>query len=239
MIDLHDHLLPGIDDGPDNWKQTFHMCQLAVRDGITHIAATPHISPESRIPSGVILKKVKQLNEVLRIKGIELEVIPAADVYLDPDIFSLLEDDELLTFGGKARYLLLEIPPFAIPPYVGKFIFELQTRGVTPIITHPERNLAIQQAPHRLRDLIQQGALAQVTAMSLTCGFGPKAKTCVRELLRADLVHLMATDAHSINSRPPLLSPAVEAAAQIVGRTQAEALVTTYPQAILDGERLM
>jgi protein-tyrosine phosphatase len=239
MIDLHNHLLPEIDDGPDNWKQTFRMCQIAAQDGITHIVATPHISLESHISGDVIQKKVKQLNDVLKIKGLGLEIVPAADVALDPNVFALLERNELLTIGGKNRYMLLEIPPFAIPPYIGRFIFELQTKGVIPIITHPERNMVIQQDPDLLKDLVQKGALVQVTAMSLTNGFGSQSRNCIRQLLRSDLVHLMATDAHSVTARPPLLSPAVEAAAQIVGWAQAEAMVTTHPLAILEGERLI
>ena len=172
------------------------------------------------------MKKVEQLNEMLKQKGINLQIIPAADVYLDPEVFDLLESNELLTLGDKNRYLLLEIPSTTLPPYLGQFIFELQTRGVIPIITHPERNMAIQQDPYLLRSLVQQGVLLQVTAMSLTDGFGFLSKRCIKQLLRADLVHLIATDAHSIANRPPILSPAVEAAAQIVGQAKAETLVT-------------
>jgi protein-tyrosine phosphatase len=239
MIDLHNHILPGIDDGPDDWNQTFKMCQIAAKDGITHIAATPHIGPENHIPRQVVQHKVRQLNDILKIKGLDLEIFPAADVHLDPGIFSLLETGNLLTIGEKKRYLLLEIPPFAIPPRIKEFVFELQMRGVIPIITHPERNYVIQQSPQILKDLVQQGALVQVTAMSLTNGFGSMSRNCIKQLLRDGLVHLIATDAHSIIRRPPLLSPAVEAAAQIVGRTEAEAMVTTYPLAILEGRSLM
>ncbi len=239
MIDLHNHLLPEIDDGPDTWEETLQMCRMAVQDGITHIAATPHISPESRISSKVIEEKVQQLNDRLDEAGLDLDVTPAADVYLDPGIFSLLESDKLLTIGEKKRYLLLEIPSVIFPRYLGRFIFELQTRGLTPIITHPERNIAIQQDPFLLREIVQQGALIQVTAMSMTNGFGSRSRKCIKQLLRADMVHLIASDAHSIDHRPPLLSSAVEAAARIVGLAQAESLVNSNPQAIMNGESLM
>ncbi len=235
MIDLHNHLLPGLDDGPNDWSETLNMCRMAYSDGIRVIAATPHINSRYTISKKDILDKVKYLEGLLKKEDIKLKLIPAADVRLDAALFDLLDNDELITLGGKKRYLLLEIPPFDVPQYIKRFVFELQLKGVIPIITHPERNAAIKKNHELLQELVDLGALVQVTAMSLTNGFGSMTRGCIKKLLRSDMVHLLATDAHSIKKRPPLLSSAVKAAAKIVGRQKAQALVTTNPQAIIDG----
>ncbi len=256
MIDLHSHILHGLDDGPETLDQSLEMCRRAYSDGIRTIFATPHVMNgvyESDRP--VILARIEELKGALcrcefrnSTRGQpfgeggsfvqpDLRVLPGADVHLDEAILRHLRQGRLMTLGDKGRYLLLEFPYHGIPYLTEKILFELLANGITPIITHPERNPEVERNLPRYYQMIEMGCLAQVTAMSLTGGFGPEVKRLGEKLLVHGLVHIIASDAHSIERRPPVLTSAIRAASKLVGDDEAKRMVSDYPQSILEGKR--
>lgn len=236
MIDIHSHILPQMDDGPDKWETTLEMCKIAVNDGIKKIVATPHINEVYNCDPITIRKRVKELNQ--KIKGVyDIEVLAGADVHLTYDLLDRVKRGEILTINDK-RYLLLELPHNLITVNIEKIIFELRLAGILPILTHPERNSVLQNNPQKIYNLVNIGVYIQITGMSLTGGFGKKAMGCAEKLLKSSLVHSIATDAHSLTARPPLLSPALNKAKRIIGENAARRLVYDIPQKIIEGEEI-
>ena len=237
MIDLHAHVLPGLDDGPQTWEESVRMCRAAVQDGTTTLLASPHITPgvfTNR--QDVIVAGVKELTARLAAAKIPLEVIPGAEVWLDTGL--LLDGHGIIPYlGGALSFVLVHFPPRVDIGEVCELFSRLADRGITPIVTHPERQRPFQDDPEQLRVLVDGGALSQVTAASLTGKFGRKAATAARRFLDLGLVHLIASDAHSLEYRPPGLSAAQAVASTIVGSTRAHALVVDTPRAILEGRR--
>jgi protein-tyrosine phosphatase len=235
MIDLHAHVLPGFDDGPESWDESLRMCRTAVEDGTTTLVATPHITPgvfSNR--QDVIVAGVEDLVARLAAERIPLEVVASAEVWLDPDL--LLDGQGIIPYlGGMQRFVLLHLPPRIVIGQVCELFQALAGRGITPIVTHPERQRRFQDDPEQLRTLIAAGALSQVTAASLSGKFGRSAGTAARRFLELGLVHAIASDAHSMEYRPPGLSAALAIAAAVVGDGPARALVLDTPQAILEG----
>jgi protein-tyrosine phosphatase len=167
----------------------------------------------------------------------EFKILPGADVHFSSELLELCENGETVTVNDAGHYLMVEFDYQGIPFHAEEVLFRLIARGIIPIITHPERNLEIGQKPHRYGEMIRVGCLGQVTAMSLTGGFGSGVRRIAEKLLKNRWVHIIASDTHSIDGRPPILSVAVRAAEKIVGREEAEKMVTEYPQAILDGKK--
>jgi protein-tyrosine phosphatase len=141
-----------------------------------------------------------------------------------------------LTINDANRYLLLELPDTSLPPAIEEICFHLQSKGITPIITHPERHMIIQDMPQKLKRLIDLGCLVQMTGNSLTGGFGRRVKKIARQLLKLGYVHLLATDAHDAKARPPVLSQAVMELSRLVGESRAQAMVNDLPEKIIAGE---
>jgi protein-tyrosine phosphatase len=256
MIDIHSHILPGLDDGPQTMEESIQMCRIAYQDGIRTIVATPHtLNGVYKNGRSTILTKVNELNDALnnselppgqrpsRAGGrtqnseLPLKIHPGSDVHLCETTLQQVDQGEAITIGDEGKYIMIELPSQAIPYQTENILFQLLGRGLIPIISHPERNLEIGRRPGRYDEIIKMGCFGQVTAMSLTGEFGPKVRQWAENLLKSWLVHFIASDAHSSNGRPPILSAAVKAAAKIVGRKEAEKMVTEYPKAILEGRR--
>ena len=237
MIDLHCHILPGVDDGAKSLEESLLMARRAVEDGIHTIVATPHTLNGIYINSArEVTPKVASLQETLSKKHIKLQLYVGADVHLCPHMLELIESGDAGTINNARKYILLEFPSQVVPPKVKDEIFSLKLNGITPIISHLERNPVIQHNIDILYEFIRMGALCQVTAMSITGDFGGIAMQCAERLLRHRMVHVIASDAHSSKSRPPVLSQAVEAAAEILENyDDAERMVTEVPAAILSG----
>ncbi len=236
MIDLHSHILPDLDDGASSWEEAVQMCSAAFQDGTRTMVATPHVfngiySPKSE----QIEEKISELKNRLFLEGIDLEIVQGAEVHVRPDLPLLMSEDPILTFNGKGRYFLLEFPHSVIPPNADQFIFKLMTQNLIPVIAHPERNLSVQSRPEILEPLVKQGALTQVTAMSFTGGFGPQTRDVACELLRRNLVHVVASDAHNSRGRPPLLSDARKRIIDLVGFEKSRELFEVFPRKILEG----
>jgi len=237
MIDLHAHILPGLDDGPQTLAESIKMCRIACEDGIEKIVATPHtkngVYQNSREE---ILKAVTELNNNLKNLNIPIHIYPGSDIRIDTDIFDLIDDNQLLTVNDNKRYIMIEFSEYIIPPQMEEWIFKLKLKKITPIFTHPERNMIIQKDLDIAYRLVENGGLIQITAMSLTNDWGKSVKKCADELVKARLVHIIASDAHSPIKRPPILSRALAVASELIGdEIEAKKLVTTIPQAIIDG----
>ena len=240
MIDLHCHILPGVDDGAQSPEESLSMARKAVEDGIHTIVATPHtLNGIYFNPVRKVISRVSDLQDVLLKNHINLRLYAGADVYLSPHMLEQIEGGDACTINNAKRYMLLEFPPQALPPGVKDEIFTLKVNGITPIITHPERHSVIQHDMDILYELVSMGALCQVTAMSITGDFGGTVRQCSNMLLKHRLIHVIASDAHSSETRPPVLSQALEATAEIMGSYEdAERMVTEAPASILSGKTL-
>ncbi|OGP49050.1 MAG: hypothetical protein A2Y79_01525 [Deltaproteobacteria bacterium RBG_13_43_22] len=235
MIDIHCHILPGLDDGARDMEEALEMCRVAQADGIQTIVATPHCRNEIyRNHEKTIWPVFEQMQEAVSRAEIPINLLPGADLHIHPEIISFLKQNPRLLLGG--RYFLLELPAHSIPIYIRDFIFQALLAGFVPIITHPERNTVILRHWKIIQDWVKAGALVQVTAMSLTGAFGSRIKESAFHLVRMGLVHLIASDAHSSKRRPPILSRAREILEGLLGPSQAQAMVKTIPEKILRGE---
>lgn len=233
MIDLHCHLLPGIDDGARDLDVALSMAQMAIDDGITTLACTPHIYPgmyENTAPG--IRQAIADLQAQLDQRDMPLQLVQGADVHLQPDLAGSIRSGRVPTLAAS-RYLLLEPPHHVAPPRFEESVFELQVAGYVAVITHPERLSWLADHYPMMQRLVRAGAWMQVTAGSLTGRFGRNARYWAERMLDDGLVHLLATDAHDPQRRPPLLAEGREAAAQRIGRAQAWHLVHTRPAGIV------
>ncbi|MGP6140233.1 tyrosine-protein phosphatase [Jeotgalibaca sp. A127] len=202
MLDLHCHILPQIDDGARSWEDSFSLARLAVDEGITHILATPHhLNGKFVNKKHDVIKLTEELQERLDIEGIPLEIFPSQEVRLSGDILTGIENDEILFVDEGNRYLLIEFPTMNIPHYAEQLFFSLQQRGIVPVIVHPERNQEIINNPNKLLEFVDRGALAQLTASSYAGVFGKETAELSRQLIEANLVHFLASDAHNTRGR--------------------------------------
>ncbi len=227
-----------MDDGSKSLEESLSMAKKAVEDSIHTIVATPHTLDGIYLnPVKEVSSRVTDLEDVLSKNHIDLRLCAGADVHLCPRMMERIASGDAGTIDNAGKYLLLELPSQTVPPGVKDEIFSLKVNGITPIITHPERNPIIQHDMNILFELVSMGALCQVTAMSITGDFGGMVMKCAEVLLKNRMVHVIASDAHSFDSRPPVLSPAVEAASEIMRSYEdAERMVTEVPAAILAGD---
>lgn len=237
MIDIHCHILPNVDDGSRSLAESLKMAELALKDGIEEIVATPHSMDGVYVNDAeAIACAVAALQDTLSANHLKLILHSGSDVHLCTDMVSRIKRRQVCTLNDAGKYVLLELPSQMVPVGTKNEIFALKLNGITPIITHPERNAVIQHDPNVLYEFIQMGALAQVTAMSLTGDFGGFIAETSRILLRHRLIHVIATDAHSSADRPPVLSEAVEQAGEVLkDYNEAVNMVTAVPAAILSG----
>jgi protein-tyrosine phosphatase len=235
MIDIHCHILPGLDDGAVDMEEAVAMCRIAAADGIRTVVATPHCQNGLYDNSEkTIIPVWEELQAQVKAAGIDLELVPGADIHFHPEMISFLKQNPRLLLGG--RYFLLELPAKSVPAHVRDFIFDSLLAGLVPVVTHPERNTVIQNQPRLLEEWIEAGALGQVTAMSLTGDFGSQVRDCALTLVRAGLVQVIASDAHSPRRRPPVLSRSREVLVDLLTSDQIEALVRETPQKLLQGQ---
>lgn len=235
MIDIHHHLLFGLDDGADDIETSVAMARMAADDGITHIACTPHANSRFHFDPAANQEKLEQLRARLEDK---ITLGLGCDFHLSFDnIEDAMKDPAKYTINHK-KYLLVEFADFAIPQQMTHVFYEFLVAGVQPIITHPERNLTIQKAPQRLDEWLHGGCLVQVTASSLTGRFGRTAMSFSHKLLQENKVHFLATDAHDLLSRPPQMKEAFDLVAKQYGAETAERLCMVNPKAAFFGEDL-
>lgn len=234
MIDIHCHVLPGIDDGPETLAEAVEMCRIAADDGVGTIVATPHYRP-GMFENTDISGHVDRLQHELSLRSIPVRILPGADVVVTPELSVHLAQHPQLTINGTGRYVLAELPHDAVPARWEEFLLSIRSSGITPIITHPERNRWFLAHPDALFSFVTAGGLVQITAMSILGANGHESREYSRHLLKRGLVHVIASDAHSVDRRPPLLSGAVRIAGDIVGADNAVRMVNDIPQRIIDG----
>ena len=233
MVDIHCHLLPNVDDGPRSWDISLQMCRMARADGIEHIVATPHANNEFRYDRAVLSGMLEELSQL--VAG-ELQVSLGCDFHLSyENLVEVLKNPAQYTISGT-NYLLVELSDFSVPPSVSQSLQRLLAAGLVPIITHPERNMVLRNNLHLLVQWVEDGCLVQVTANSLTGRWGRPAQQTAEWLMTHAAVHVLATDAHGVGSRPPILSEALLAAEKILGKPAADALVRGNPRAVISGQ---
>ena len=239
MIDLHMHVLPGLDDGPKSMDESVEMCAMAAEDGTKTITATPHmLNGVFHVTRDQVLDGVKRLQGALKEEGIRVDVKPGADIHIHADLVRFLKEGSVMTLGDAGRYLLLELPDDILPQGLDHHLFSLQVEGVVPIVTHPERNREIQSAPERLMEIVSSGTLIQITAASLAGESGRGRHKTAYRLMEMGMAHLVASDAHAADRRPPGLSAAFDAVEKVMGRAEAEEVFINRPAKILAGEAM-
>ncbi|QGQ48279.1 tyrosine-protein phosphatase [Metabacillus sediminilitoris] len=201
MIDIHSHILPGVDDGAQSIEDSIEMAKQAVNEGITKIIATPHHQNGKYVNKKQdIIDRVLELNSLFSNKKIPLEVLPGQETRIFGELLENLEKGEILTLNNL-NYIFVELPSGHVPRYTEKLLFDVQLQGLTPVIVHPERNAEIMENPNKLLNLVKKGALTQVTAGSITGHFGKKIKKFSLDLIDANLTHFLASDAHNVSNR--------------------------------------
>jgi protein-tyrosine phosphatase len=233
VIDLHCHLLPGVDDGAEDLSTSLTMARQAVAQGVTVVACTPHILPGVYHNHGPDIRSAtRHLQEALNREGIPLQLATGADVHMVPNFLGGLRSGELLTLADS-RYVLVEPPHTVAPPQIEEFFFNLVTAGYVPILTHPERLSWVRSRYETIKKLVAAGVWMQITAGSFTGAFGRTALYWAVRLLDEGCVHLIASDAHDAERRPLDLASGRESVAKRVGAEEAENLVFTRPMGIL------
>lgn len=231
MIDLHCHILPGVDDGAKNMEESIAMAREAVAEGITHVLATPHHKAHGwSNKKEDVIQLVKKVQAAIDEEEIPLTIFPGQEVRLYGEIIDDIDDGKIQFIDEANQYLLIEFPSAEIPTYAEELFYRLQHQGVIPIIVHPERNQGVLKDPNQLKRLIDQGALAQLTAGSYVGRFGKEVAKLSRELIEADMIHYIASDAHNTTTRQFHLKEAYEQLEKDYGSS----LVERYQQMTRD-----
>lgn len=238
MIDIHCHLLPDIDDGPKTWEESLDMIRIACADGIRGAVTTPHwIQGTNWQPSpDTVRGMVDEFNERIKKEGIEFTVYPGMEIGIIPDLPRTVSNGEVLTLADS-DFILIEIPFYNLPLGIEEVIFGLESIGKTPVLAHPERNREYQSAPGRIAELVGMGALVQVTASSLSGGFGDAAKDCAIEFAKLGLLHFVSSDAHSRKHRSPIVSKGLAVIEKKIGKGAVDDLISNTYQIINGSSR--
>lgn len=233
MVDIHCHILPGIDDGSKSWEMTAEMCRIAAEDGVTHIVATPHCNDEFDYNRERYTGMLAELSDVAQGA---LTFSIGCDFHFSYDnIVDALDHPQRYTIADS-QYLLVEFSDYSIAPTVNDQLLQISSRGMVPIITHPERNPLLMKRPELVLRMVEQGCLVQVTANAITGGWGSRPQKMAEWLLQREAVHVIASDAHDPKHRRPVLSSARAAVAKLAGQSTADALVIDNPAAIVSGQ---
>jgi len=235
MVDLHCHILPGVDDGPATMEESMAMAESAVADGITHIVATPHSSSEYHFD----FTRVRRIRDELQSRiGGRLQFATGCDFHLNHENLTALRKDASPYCLNQHDYLLVEFNEISIPPAMDQTLHEIQLAGLRPVITHPERNRILRARPERLEKWVRQGCFVQVTGGALTGKFGAAPQRDALKWIRQGLVHFVASDAHHTRTRPLRLQPAYDAVSDQFGEVKARALLHDNPLAAFEGREL-
>ena len=235
VIDLHSHLLPGLDDGARDLEEALAMARSMVEDGVTAVAATPHVHPRYRTPVHEMERALEELRSALVAEGIPLEVLPGGEIALDE--LGGLSQDELVRFGlgGNPRLLLLEFPLYGWPLALESTVHRFGDDGIVCVLAHPERNPDVQERPDLLEPLVAAGAVPQLTAAAVDGRMGKTQARCASALIDRELACLIASDAHAPIVRAAGLSSARDAVGdEVLGKW----LTEDVPAALLAGKAL-
>ena len=222
MIDLHCHLLPQVDDGPNTIDESLAMAEKAISQGITHILCTPH-HRNGRYENGKqsVMDSVASLQEELDKRHLDIQLLAGQEVRLTADIIEDLKNDNLLFIDSNCTYFLIEFPTMDILTYTKEMLFQLRSLGKIPIIVHPERNAKFRENPDLLIPYLEMGCLAQLTAPSIVGIYGKSIQKTAKEMLKRNLVQLMASDAHTVDKRTFYMKEAYEIIKKLYGEEKA------------------
>lgn len=240
MIDLHCHILPGLDDGAESLDEAMEMAKIAIRDGIETIVATPHLFRDAVVHEdlGVIEERLRELSEALEMNKIPIEILGGAEIHISHNLIDVIKENRKNLTLNQSSYMFVEFPSDHVFSGAKELFFELMSEGITPIIAHPERNSVFSQNHVFLYELIQMGGLAQVNCGSFSGIYGRKAEESVLCFLELNLIHFIASDGHNTRSLAPKLSDAVKKAEIIIGEERARALVKDNPKALLEDREI-
>jgi protein-tyrosine phosphatase len=235
MVDLHCHILPGLDDGPGTKEESLEMAESAIADGITHVVATPHSSNKYLFD----FAQVRRLRDELQAgAGDGLKIATGCDFHVNLENLESLRENARPYCINQRNFLLVEFSEFSIPPAMDQALHEMQLAGLQPVITHPERNGILRSQPERLKKWVRQGCFAQVTGGALTGGFGAGSQQNALRWIAEGLIHFVASDAHNTRSRPLRLQPAYDVVVDRFGEAKARALFLDNPLAAFEGRQL-
>jgi protein-tyrosine phosphatase len=235
MIDIHSHVLPGLDDGAGAIEEAVEMLRIAEESGTTDLVATPHANLDFRFEPEEISRKLTELEAAARV-NVRLHWGCDFHLYCD-NVRDALENPSKYTVNGKS-YLLVEFPDLLIAKNTPEVFAEMREAGIVPIITHPERNFLLHRRLDDIASWIGLGCLVQVTALSFTGRFGGEAKNVAHQLMKRGMVHFVASDAHDATDRTPRLDEAYRYVSSRYGAKTAEALFIANPRAVLTGDAL-
>ncbi|HHU31880.1 MAG: tyrosine-protein phosphatase [Zhaonellaceae bacterium] len=236
MIDVHCHLLPGLDDGARDLHNALSLAYQLVQAGFQKVIATPHVFEGRNFLSPEIIREsVAFLNLELKGNGLPLKVLPGAEYYIFPELPEYLKKEKLLTLADSQKYLLIELPMHQLPLYSSQVIFQLQTQGITPVLAHPERYSYFFEAREFLLQWEKNGVLLQIDLGSLKGVYGTKAFKMANWLLKKGLVHLIGTDAHRPSKNDDSYKKTLQGLLQRFGSQQFKHYFKIRPQAILSG----
>lgn len=225
MIDLHCHILPGVDDGAQTLEDSLAMAEKAISQGITHILCTPHHNNgKYKNPKQTVIPRVAQLQEELDQRQLPLTVLEGQEVHITGDLLEDMSRDEILFTDLEDTYILIEFPTIDIPAFTEQLFFELRKRGKIPVIVHPERNAKFREDPNRLIPFLDMGVLAQLTAPSYVGTFGKSIQKTAKEMVKHNLVQMVASDAHGVTKRNFYLKEAFEAIEKDFGQEKVLAM---------------
>ena len=235
MVDIHSHILPDVDDGPKTWDVSVELCKTAAADGITHMVATPHANDRYAYDRQHSQELVNELQKKI---GDAPQLLLGCDFHLSYDNLQDAMAHPARYAIGNTRYLLVEFSNYSVPQTTTDSLLKLGDCGLTSIITHPERNPILRENLERVIEFAEQGCVIQMTGSALTGFWGERTRRAAQWLLERRAVHVLATDAHDMQKRVPILSGARDAAAEVCGEEIADALVEGNPRAIINDQSL-
>lgn len=237
---MHSHILPGLDDGAKTMAETLAMVRQLQEVGFKTIVATPHVL-EGRdfLHPEEILTVTEQVRGLVAEAGIIIEILPGAENYIFPDMAKWFSEGKLLTLGNTGKYLLVELPMQEIPHYTDQVFFELQVKGLTPILAHPERNIGLCDEPERLLEWAKRGILFQLNVRSLSGYYGPGPKRLAELMMGKNLIHVIGSDAHRVSKSESIYTEALLGVKEITSESVFRNVTQWNPQMILEGKPLL
>lgn len=238
MIDIHSHILPGVDDGSENMAESLEMARMYIENGFKKVIATPHYI-EGEVNSGKDKNKrvLEELKEELLSNNLDLEVYLGNEIYTTMNMMDFLENKKAASLNDS-KYILIEFPMYDIPLYIDNLIYEIQLGGYVPIIAHPERNSKIIEDPNILYNFIKKGALGQLNLPSIEDMYGSKIKATGEILLENKMIHFLGTDSHSKGNRSPAVGNSLERVREIVGRGKFREISRLNAESVLKNKQL-
>lgn len=236
MIDIHSHILPGLDDGAKTMEETLGIVSQLQQSGFKTLIATPHVLEDNFLSPADILAYTEQVRMRVAEAGIQIEILPGSENYIFPEMAKWVRDGKLMTLGNTGKYILVELPMLEIPQYTDQVFFELQVNGLTPVLAHPERNRKLVENPERLLEWARKGIFFQMNLRSLDGRYGPQSKGLAEILLDSNLIHFIGSDAHRVSRRESTYPETLQSVRDLVGESRFQELTVINPRSILSGQ---